>query len=204
MLCSGGRHGGAFSAKIIIHPGAQPYPSLHSTANVAYTLGFPVVLALNFSHTAVGGDYEACATEVPADKPYRWRDPAQVRIVERPTGGMLYQDFATGADGNAEGVLEIEQRSGLYLLTVNIHDPAADTGPMTISTADGPLLADVTVKRGEYWARTLPLRIRGGKTELRFSGDWKVGALSLQLLQYETEDFLFDQPFWNMAVASEG
>ncbi len=202
MLCAGGRFGGIFRGKIVIRPGAPAYESLHSTAAVAYTLGYPVSLALNFSKTASDGEYELCSADVPTDKSHRWRDPKQIRIVERPGGGMLYRDFATGADANADGVLELQQRSGLYLLTLNVHDAAEDTGPFTVSGPDGPLFTDVSIERGEYWFKTAPLRIRNGKSTLNFTGNWKIGALTLQPILYETEDYLFDQPFWNMDTSS--
>jgi len=35
---------------------------------------------------------------------------------------------------------------------------------------------------------------------LRLSGDWKVGALTLQPILYEAEDFVLDRPFWNMSI----
>lgn len=200
MLCAGGRFGGIFRGKVVIRPGAQPYESLHSTAAVAYTLGYPVALALNFSKTAPNGDYEPCAADVPAGKSYRWRDPTQVRIVERPTGGMLYRDFAAAADGQADGVLELEQRSGLYLLTINVHDAREDTGPFTITGPEGPLFEDVTIKRDQYWFKTAPFRVRNGRADLGFTGNWKIGALTLQPILYETEDFLFDRRFWNMKI----
>jgi len=199
MLCAGGRFGGIFRGKIIIRPGAQPYEALHSTANVAYTLGFPVALALNFSKTAdAGGDYESYSDGAS----YRWRDPKQVRIIERPSGGMLYRDFATAADGKADGVLELAQRSGHYLLTLNVHDAEEDTGPFTVAGPDGPLFKDVTIKRGQYWFKTAPLRFRDGKAHLRFTGHWKIGALTLQPILYEAEDFVLDRPFWNMTVGA--
>ena len=199
-LCSGGRFGGTMSGKIVIRPGAQSYESLHGTAPVSYSRGYAASLGLNFSKSDSNADYQACPANVPAGKPYRWRDPKQVRIVERPTGGLLYHDFATAANPGAEGILELEQRSGLYLLTLNVRDAAADTGPFTVIGPDGPLLKDVTIKRGQYWFKTAPLRARKGRADLRFTGKWKVGALTLQPILYETEDYLFERPFWNMEV----
>ncbi|MEA3403687.1 MAG: hypothetical protein U9R79_20760 [Armatimonadota bacterium] len=197
MLCAGGRYGGIFGGKIVIRPGAVGYQSLHSTADVAYTLGFPVALAVNFSQTAApAGDYQPYSGGASC----RWRHPERVRIVERPTGGILYRDFATTADGEADGVLELAGRSGHYLLTLNVHDAEEDTGPFTVTGPDGPLFEDVTVKRGEYWFKTAPLRFRDGGAELRFTGHWKVGALTLQTILYEAEDFVLDRPFWNMTI----
>jgi len=194
MLCSGGRFGGIFRGKVIVRPGAQLYESLHSTAPVAYTRGYPVSLALNFSKADSHDDYEPFS---PTGRPYRWRTPKQIRIVERPTGGLLYRDFATGDPDN---ILDIEQRSGLYLLTINVHDAQADTGPFAITGPEGPLFKDITVKRGQYWFKTAALRIRNGRAALRFTGNWKIGALTLQPILYGTEDFLFDRPFWNLDI----
>ena len=44
--------------------------------------------------------------------------------------------------------------------------------------------------------------IMRGKVDFRLTGDWKIGALTLQPILYETEDFLFDRPFWNMEVVT--
>ncbi len=96
----------------------------------------------------------------------------------------------------------IEQRSGLYLLTINVHDAKDDTGPFTIAGPEGPLLKDIIIKRGQYWFRTAPLRIRKGRAALRFSGNWKIGALTLQPILYGTEDFLFHRPFWNLDIGA--
>ena len=200
MLCSGGRFGGIMRGKIVIRPGTRSFESLHSTAPVAYTSQFPVSAALNFSSGDSHGDYRPCSPDGPEGKLFRWAGTDQVRIVKRPTGGALYRDFATAADGQSDGVLELKQRSGLYLLTLNILDTAEDTGPFTVASSEATLFENVRVERGKYWFKTAPLRIRNGKADLRFSGHWKIGALTLQPILYDTEDFLFDRPFWNMDV----
>ncbi|MGD9496546.1 MAG: hypothetical protein AB7Y46_09565 [Armatimonadota bacterium] len=196
MLCSGGRMGGIFAGKVMIRSGAMDYEAVHSTADVAYTSGFPVTLAVNFSRADGDGQYSPYA----GDDTCRWRDPDGVRLVERNAGGLLYRDFATAAEDGGEGVLELRQRSGHYLLTLNIFDGDEDTGPFSVLGPDGPLFEDVTVERGEHWFRTAHLRFRDGRAELRFTGDWKVSALTLQAMLYQTEDFVLDCPFWNMAV----
>jgi hypothetical protein len=200
MLCSGGKFGGIMRGKVVIRPGNQSYESLHSTTPVAYTKGYPVSAALNFSNGDSHGDYRACSPDAPDGNSFRWHNADQVRIVERPTGGVLYHDFATAADGKSDGVLELKQRSGLYLLTLNVLDTAEDTGPFTVSGPKASLFEDVHIERGKYWFKTAALRIRNGKADLRFTGDWKIGALTLQPILYETEDFLFDRPFWNMEI----
>jgi len=200
MLCSGGRMGGIFTGKIIVRPGAEAYESLHSTAEVAYTKGFPVTLAVNFSRSDPDGDYQPYA----GDESCRWRDPDGVRIVEREAGGLLYRDFATAAEDGGQGVLHLQQRSGHYLLTLNVHDADEDTGPFTVAGPDGPLFEDVTIPAGDHWFRTAHLRFRDGQAALRLNGDWKLGALALQAILYETEDFVLDRPFWNMASEGAG
>lgn len=190
MLCSGGRNGGIFRGKIILRPGATPYASLHSTEDVEYTSQFPVALALDFSpHTqaAPGGNW-------------RWRNPEQVRTVERETGGALYRDFAAAAQPGTEGVLEVDLPSGLYLLTLNLRDDQQATGPFSVLGDEGTLLENVTVERGQWWHKTVPFRVRNGQGHLRLTGDWKLSALTIQTLLLETEDFLFDQGFWNMEI----
>jgi hypothetical protein len=196
-LCAGGSHGGIFRGKVIIRPGLTPYEEIHSTAEVAYTRGFPPSLAVNFSEAAdPTGQYEAYA---PGEN-YRWRDPEAVRIIEHDGGGLLYRDAAVPSETGAAGVLELSQRSGHYLLTLNMRDPEQAIGPFTVASPDGPLFEDVTVEAGQYWYRTAPLGFRDGQATLRFSGDWAIGALTLQPILYATEDFVLDRPFWNMPI----
>lgn len=200
MLCSGGANGGIFRGKIIIRPGVVPWESVHSTTEVAYTRGFPASLAVNFSRDEdPSGDYVASA----GDDACRWREPASARIVERDSGGLLYRDFAAPAEEGASAALEIAQRSGHYLLTMNLRDPQERTGPFTVTGPDGPLFEDVTVEAGDYWFDTAHLRFRDGAATLRFTGHWKVGALALQPIIYDTEDFIIGRPFWNMQADHE-
>jgi hypothetical protein len=126
-----------------------------------------------------------------------------VRLVSRTTGGLLWRDFATAARPGTEVVFEIEQPAGLYLMTLHVRDDEAATGPFTVSDASGPVLGDVQVERGASWIRTVPLRLRDGRTALRFSGDWKVNALTLQAILGEAEDFLFGRPYWNLPEPGE-
>ena len=197
-LCSGGQLGGTLRGKVILRAGAVAYEQVHRRDPVAYTSEFPVALAVNFSDADGDARYVACAAAAAKGAPYRWRAPAAVRIVTRAKGGLLWRDFATAARPGTEGVFEIEQPSGLYLLTLHVRDDAAASGPFTVSDPAGTLLKDVRVKRGAAWVKTVPLRLRDGRTALRFGGDWKVNALTLQAILGEAEDFLFDRPFWNM------
>jgi len=156
-----------------------------------------VAVAVNFSTTADrAGDYQRYS----GDASCRWRHPERVRIVERPGGGLLYRDFATAQDGQADAELELALRSGHYLLTLNVYDAEEDTGPFSVLGPDGPLFEDVAIPRGQYWCRTAHLRSRDGTAALRFTGRWKVGALALQSILYEAEDFVLDRPFWNATI----
>ena len=197
MLCSGGRFGGIMRGKVVIWSGVRPYDSLHGTVPVAYTKGYPVSAALNFTNGDSHGDYRPCSPDAPEGQPFHWRSADRIRIVEQSTGGVLYRDFATAGDAQSNGVFELELRSGLYLLTLNVLDTAEDTGPFTVSGPEAALFKDVRIERGKHWFKTAPLRIRNGKTDLRFTGDWKIGALTLQPILYETEDYLLERPFWN-------
>lgn len=197
MLCAGGANGGIFRGKVIVRPGAVPHEAIHSTTEVAYTRGFPPSLAVDFTNADTSdGDYVPFALTDDC----RWRDPADVRVVGRDGGGVLYRDFAMPSEPGREGVLDLTQRSGHYLLTLNVRDPQEDTGPFTVTGPDGPLFEDVTVEKGRYWFETAHLRFSDGAATLRFSGDWKVGALALQPILYASEDFILDRPFWNMNV----
>ncbi len=200
MLCAGAKNGAIFRGKIIIRPGARPYASLHSTDDVAYTTGFAISLGLNFSGDPSPAPYASYSPDAAPTASYRWRDPGKVRIVTRPSGGLLYSDFATTADGKSGATLRLQQRSGQYLLTLYIRDPDAVTGPFTVTGPDGPLVEDMVVRAGDYWQKTVPLRFREGAIDLRFSGAWKIGALALQPILYETEDFVLEGRWWNMEV----
>jgi len=198
MLRAYAQEGNTFSGKVVVRPGAKPYEDIHPVTHVSYTTDFPMPLAVNFSGTESNARFVACAPGIKSDLGCRWITP--VRIVEREVGGFLYHDFAVAADDAEDGIFEMEQRDGLYILTLNVHDATEATGPFSITGPDGDLFTDVTLKPGEYWIRSTPLRFRGGKAQLRFSGKWKINALSLKTLLYATEDFLVYRPFWNMAV----
>ena len=200
MLCSSARNGATFTGKIIVRPGAKPYEALHRNDALAYTTSFPTTLALNFSENDASDKYQLCPPATPNGKPFRWREPKNVRIVQRAAGGLLRRDFATATDGANDGVLELEQPSGLYLMTLNMHDPKEDTGPFDVIGPDGPLLRGLRVPQGRFLDKTIAVRFRKGKAALRFSGKWKINALALQLILQEHEDFILERPYWNMGA----
>jgi hypothetical protein len=190
MYCSGASNGATFSGKIIIRAGSQPYEAIHPNTPVSYTADFPVALALNFTDSDAHDMYVICP-------PGRWDDASDVRIVPRAEGGFLRRDFAAGG---GDAALDLQLDPGLYLLTLNVYDARGDSGPFTIAGPDGNLVENVTVPRGEYWDKTVPLRVREGDAKLHFSGTWKINALTAQLILRDDEDFLFERPYWNMAV----
>jgi len=198
MLCSSARNGATFTGKIIIRPGGKPYEAVHRNDALAYTASFPTTLALNFSESDTNDTYQLCPPATPNGKPFRWREPKNVRIVQRAAGGLLRRDFATAMDSGDDGILELEQPSGLYLLTLNVHDAKEATGPFDVTGPDGPLLRGFQVPRGRFLDKTIPVRSRKGKIFLRFSGKWKINALALQLILQEHEDFILERPYWNM------
>jgi len=193
MLASGARNGGIFTGKVIVRPGDAPYEAFHPNVPVAYTVDFPVELALNFTDSDEHERYKR------AD-PKAWKHPQDVRIVPRAEGGLLRRDFAAPGSEQTDNAYGLKLRSGLYLVTLNIYDAKTDTGPFDLNCAEGPLLQNVTIPRGRFWNKTVPLRSRDGTAELRFSGDWKINALTAQKILHEEEDFLFEQPYWNMEV----
>ena len=207
MFCSGARNGGTFTGKVIVRPGATPYEAIHPNDALAYTTDFPVALALNFTDTDTDERYRMCGPTPSDGQPFGWKDPRNVRIVPRATGGLLRRDFAaphpaTGKN-STDATLELKLRPGLYLLTLNVYDARTDTGPFDLFSADGPLLQNVTIPRGRFWNKTVPLRSRGGRAELRFTGAWKINALTAQKILHEEEDYLFEQPYWNMEVVEK-
>jgi len=201
MFCGSARHGATFTGKVIIRPGDTPYEAVHPNDALAYTTDFPTVLALNFSESDADARYRMCPATVAGDKPFRWQQPEDVRIVPRAAGGRLRRDFAAPARDACVGVLELDLQSGLYLLTLNAYDAEADTGPFDIAGTEGALLEGIRIARGRFWDKTVPLRVRNGRTALRFSGKWKINALALQLILRDEEDFLFERPYWNMTPA---
>jgi hypothetical protein len=203
-LCSSARDGATFIGKIIIRPGNLPYEALHRPEPLSYTTDFPVALALNFTESDAFGGYQPCAAQAPAGQPFHWEQPETIRIVRRAAGGGLRRDFAQAKDGRADGVLELALRSGLYLLTLNVFDAEEDTGPFSLAGADGPPIRDVRVAKGQFWDKAVPIRFHDGKATLRFSGAWKINALTLQVLLHEEEDFILARPYWNMPAADQG
>ncbi|NUQ62473.1 MAG: hypothetical protein HUU20_08290 [Pirellulales bacterium] len=197
-FCSGATDGAIFSGKIIVRPGTPPFEDFHQRTGVVYSKDFPIPLALNFSERDGDARYRACPVPAPDSVPCRWLPAGNVRIVTRDKGGLLYRDFASPAKPEGETTLELKQRSGLYLLTLNVCDPAEPTGPFTISGSEGVIIENITLRPGEHWVKSVPLRFREGKALLRFHGDWKLNALTLQTILHEPEDFLFDRPFWTM------
>jgi len=81
MLCSGARNGATFTGKIIVRPGTGPYAAIHRNDPLAYTTGFPVTLALNFTDNDTDEKYLPCPPIVASDRPFRWKEAGNIKIV---------------------------------------------------------------------------------------------------------------------------
>lgn len=202
-FCSGATDGAIFSGKVIVRPGTRPFEDFHQRTGVVYTKDFPVPLALDFSEKDGDARYRACPIPVPDALPCRWLPADNVQIVTRDKGGLLYRDFAAPAKAGGDATLELKQRSGLYLLTLNVCDTAEPAGPFTITGPEGVIIENIALQAGEHWVKTIPLRFRNGTASLGFRGNWKLNALALQTILLDSEDYLFDRRFWTMANLSE-
>ena len=195
-FCSGATDGAIFNGKMIIRPGSPSFEDFHQRAGVSYTTDFPIPLALNFSAKNGDSRYRSCPIPVPDSTPCRWLPTDGVQLVTRDQGGLLYHDFASPTKPEGETTLELKQPSGLYLLTLHVCDTARPTGPFTVTGPEGLRLENITLQPGQRWVKTVPLRFREGRATLLLQGNWKLNALTLQTLLRESEDFLFDRPFW--------
>ena len=195
MFCSSARYGATVTGKIVVRTGNRSYEAYHPNIGVAYTIDFPAALSVNFTDRDRHNRFQMCGAVARGDNHFGWKHPANIRILSRSSGGLLRRDFATGT---STGLLELKLRDGLYLLTFNVYDPQQDTGPFTIADAHGVLVKDAKVAQGDHYDHTVPLRVRGGLATLRFTGQWKINALTAQRLLYDEEDFLFTRPYWNM------
>lgn len=190
------RFGNLVEGKIIIRSGQVPYSQIHPHDSLNYTTNMPQTLVLNMSYDADRMEYKSCNPNSKL-KDAQWQYKRGLQIVKRPGQCFVYRDFISSAD-KTDGVLEIRnQVPGLYWLTLQVFDPQTVAGPFTVSVNKQKLVNDLKIPAKQYWSKTFPVWINGKSDKIRFSGNWKLNALTLQLMMGEKEDYLFKRGYWN-------
>jgi hypothetical protein len=189
--------GNLMLGKIIIRSGQASYSQIHPCDHLCYTTNMPETLVLNMSNDRDRMEYKSCNPKSEL-KNANWQHPEKLKIEKQVNQDFVYCDFIKSAN-REDGVLEIKnQVPGLYWLTLTVFDSQADTGPFTVSANKQLLVDNVKIKGNKYWIKTIPLWIKTNSEKIRFSGNWKLNALVLQLIMGEKEDYLFNRGYWNM------
>ncbi|MEA1950780.1 MAG: hypothetical protein U9N87_05315, partial [Planctomycetota bacterium] len=170
--------------------------------HLCYTTDLPRSFVLNMSDEPDKMEYKSCNPKNKLQNA-QWRHPKKLQIVARPEREFVYRDFVASRNGG-DGVLVIKnQTPGLYWMTLTVFDSKADAGPLTVACGDQKLVDSVNIPSGTCLVKTVPLWIKSAETSIRFSGNWKLNALALQLTMGEREDYQFNRSYWNMKCEGE-
>ena len=185
--------GDARRFKVVIMTGDHPYDDVHSSSK----RGHPPMLspAVYLNCGARLKRYKTVDTsEYTAERGVGWLASSGLQIVSSELPAGIYRDQVKGS---GKHTLRIDVPSGVYLVNLLAGSAAEASSPLQVYAGGEPRLRDLQTDRGQFTAKTLHTRAVDGQVRLSFEGgDWSLAALSLSALVYETEDYLFERPWF--------
>lgn len=193
--------GGTLTGKMVILTGDEKTHDLHHAhRNYRYFERLAAEHRFVFGAEKFGNFYTAAHIQPYSEKKKSgWLDNPQLTIRRFAPEGALYSAVA----GKVPAVFRVGGlRNGVYLMTVNTGNGSADAvQPMSLE-CNGKIIADkITVKPHSVNVIAFPVWVENGVADFRFSGNWMLSTINVQILQTAREDYTFRRGYW---MSSQG
>ena len=188
--------GGYLGAKLILREGSfEDYGRLHSLKEFNFEIPFEPVRLVAFGSTLHGPDYADGNVMYRPAVGYGWTQSAPWKRVEvrDHASGVFYSAVTGGVDsvyrfGNLP--------DGHYFLTFAAGNFSGAENGFTVSVNGADAFGSISVPSGTVRQITSPVHLAGGSADIGLSGAWRISALGLQPILYDSEDFSFRRGFW--------
>ena len=191
---SASNYGGALTGKLVIFEGDKSdYGNHHAVTYYHYFSEIPGKQLFCFGQKGSKAFINAGITGYDSKKGYGWKNPDGLLKVGGDMTGALY----TAAASSHNNTFTTDHlRPGLYLITLRSSALDKNVGPFNVSLNGEKIFINIKVKKGDVANLTCVRWIEGGKSELKFDGNWAASVLGYQLFMHSDEDFEFRRGFW--------
>ena len=191
---SASNYGGALTGKLVIFEGDKSdYGNHHAVTYYHYFSEIPGKQLFCFGQKGSKAFINAGITGYDSKKGYGWKNPDGLLKVGGDMTGALY----TAAASSHNNTFTTDHlRPGLYLITLRSSALDKNVGPFNVSLNGEKIFINIKVKKGDVANLTCVRGIEGGKSELKFDGNWAASVLGYQLFMHSDEDFEFRRGFW--------
>lgn len=193
-----GKAGTALNSKLVIFEGTkESFDKRHSLRRYHYYNDFKALKKFSFGTSRCGKDF------VPVNKrcfdssaQAGWSNNSSISLGRIFKSGAVF-GFAESTNVNSfKCVLE---EPALYLFTLSIAAGDKPVGIFNIGTAERLIAARQFIPAGTLRTYTWAQWVDGGSFELKFSGEWRISSLAVQMLQQKAEDYKVRRSFWRVA-----
>ncbi len=192
-------HGMTLNSKLVIFEGRfDDYAKRHGHKKYRYFSELPPELQYCFGAPKAGRQFiKASNGAYSENKTYGWLNSGNSlkKQTFRPSGAVYSSVFS-----DIPAVFKsMVPKPGLYLVTVRSAAYEKSCGPFMIECDGKKIVEREKVKPYTVKTVTWPQWLEDKSVELKFSGNWRVSTISLQLLQHSKEDYRFRRGFWRIA-----
>jgi hypothetical protein len=191
--------GTTVNSKLTIFEGSyDDFLARHSQRRYHYFQNFPAVKSFSFGSLRPGKRFSRVKNRpFNIKKQSGWLgDVSTIRLGQVANLGP----FFSFAESNKPNTFQcLVKHPALYLFTLSVATGKQSIGTFGISSDKRILAKDQEVPPNTLRTFTWAQWVDNGKFTLNFFGNWRISALSMQMLQQKTEDYKVRRSFWRVA-----
>ncbi len=194
---SAGITGFTINSKVLIFEGTlADYDARHTEKKYYYYDNFRAAKSFSFGASVPGESFTRVDDTLFSNNAQAgWLDNAPVALGKIADKGGFYGY----AEGSEASVFQSVVDPGLYLINVSVASGEDALNPFTISS-NGRLVSDDSALPAENLRTyTFSQWLDDGIFRLELGSDWRISAVTLQLIQRRTEDYKVRRSFWRVS-----
>ena len=193
-----GKAGTALNSKLVIFEGTkESFRKRHSQRRYHYYNDFEALKKFCFGTSHCGKGFIAVnKRRFDCDNQAGWLENSSISLGRIFKSGALF-GFAESKKPNSFKCLLKDP--ALYLFTLSVNAGDKPVGRFDIAVAEKVITAKQLVPANTLRTYTWAQWVDRGIFELKFSGEWRISSLAVQMLQQSSEDYKVRRSFWRIA-----
>ena len=188
--------GGYTATKLVLREGEfADYDRIHAVRAFSYNYNFETLRLVSFGAPVTGRDYVDGETTYRSTRGFGWLQwgwNKRFAVVGHPSGA--YYSAMTGKEDSTYrfGTLP----DGHYFFTFAAGNYLGRDNRFSVEVNGKAIMSDESVSKRSVRKITIPLHVKGGNIDVKFSGNWMVSAMGVQPIIYDSEDFSISRDNW--------
>ena len=188
--------GGYTASKLVLREGEfADYDRIHAIRAFSYSHKFEPLRLVSFGAPSTGRDYVDGETIYRSTRGFGWLQWGWNRrfpVIGHSSGA--YYSAMSGKDDSTYRFGPFPD--GHYFFTFAAGNYTGRANRFSVEANGTTIMSNESVPRGVVRKITVPLHVKGGNLDVKFSGDWIVSTMGVQPILYDGEDFSISRGNW--------